>query len=351
MVLRALERGPTEADFVGKTEETVRSDSSAHSTRLSVVLIPSPKRLSVDSAWADTLVKRGIVAGVCYAPRLEQCDDSVLTTYVSLDLPGLRADTLRVAVKETGVNPRQCQEGQSFVGGWDRSFLLTRQNGQWTVAGPDPGLEWSWSGVCGQPAPEEAARIARLEREDSLLRETISPIAGTYRVAVIFSSGDSSIFYSRTELHPMGAIRGRRREDAAGDDYKPILGYYLATCSAASVSSLPKRFGFPCLQSYYAVSTAPIVTTPDSTLWHGEVEPLVEVTYLDPRPAVQSEAHALFGASEELRDAEWYYMPGVWVVSHDGRVRHDWRITRGSQLVYRVRADRISRKTLASRSR
>lgn len=150
----------------------------------------------------------------------------------------------------------------------------------------------------------------------------------------------------------MSAIRERRREDVARDDYRPILGYDLATCSATSVDSIPKTFlSRPCLQTYYTVSNVPILAAPDSTLWHGELDPLVEVTFLDPRPRVQHEARNLFGASEELRDPDWYYMPGSWVTYGDGRVRHIWKVMQGPHLIYEVRADRISRKTLTSRSR
>jgi len=193
--------------------------------------------------------------------------------------------------------------------------------------------------------------MARLEREDSLLRETISPVAGTYRVTIVFGSGDSSVLFTRTELHPTSSLRSRRSEDAGGDEYRPIVGYYLATCSAASVDSIPPQFSGLCLQSYYAVSLQAIVKTPDSTVWHGEVDPLVEVTFLDPRATVRNEAHHLFGVSEEARDPEWYFMPGTWAVYNDHRVRHDWTVKDGRQLVYQVRAERISVQTLRSRSR
>lgn len=193
--------------------------------------------------------------------------------------------------------------------------------------------------------------MARLQREDSLLRANPSPVAGTYRVTIVFESGDSSVVFTRTETHPMSSIRSRRRDDAADDEDRPIIGYYLATCSAASVDSIPPEFG-PCLQSYYAVSVDPIVVTSDSTVFHGEVDPLVEVTFLDSRAALRKQAHDLFGAGEgdDARDPQWYYMPGTWIVYADRRVRHDWTVMQGPRLAYRVRAERISTETLRSHS-
>jgi hypothetical protein len=175
-------------------------------------------------------------------------------------------------------------------------------------------------------------------------------VAGTYRVTVRFATGDSSVLYSRTEPRPMSTIRDRRKADAIRDEDRPILGYYLATCSAASVDSLTPTFYGRCLQSYYAVSVAPVGEGAD-TVWHGDVGPIVEVTWLDPRARVRDLAHSLFGSDDDGRGADWYFMPGQWITSRGGHVRFEWTVKRGDELLYAVRAERISGKTLKGHAR
>jgi hypothetical protein len=301
-------------------------------------------------AWLDTLVRLGAIRNTCDASQAKDCPDSVMTSFLSLSDPNIGPDSAAtVMVSDEALNPTACRRkaGASMGGFMSMQFDLARENGNWRVMKKQMGS--AGTTVCGFTAEEEAG-IARLEREDSLLRQTKSPVAGTYRVTVTFGSGDSSVFYARTELHPMSSIRERRRDDVQREDYQPIIGYYLATCSAPSLDSLPPTFSYPCLQSYYAVSVDPILTETDSTLWHGEIEPLVEVVHLDSRGAVRSEAQSLFGASEE-RGQDWYFMPGTWVTYTDGHVRHDWTVAQAGELAYRVRANRISQVTLASRSR
>jgi hypothetical protein len=271
-----------------------------------------------------------------------------MTSYLELSVPEFVADSHAiVTITDHGLNPWACRRktGAAMGGFMSIRFELTREAPIWRIVKRE--MEWSGTTVCGF-SPEEEARIARLEREDSLLREIISPMAGTYRVVVLFGSGDSSVVFTRTELHPRSSIRDRRQQDAGEDEYRPINGYYLATCSAGSTDSIPASFG-PCLQSYYAVSLEPIVTKPESTTWHGEIDPLVEITFLDSRASVRNEAQQLFGASEKTRDPEWYFMPGTWITYQDGHVRYEWTIKQGRELAYKVRAERISDRTLNSR--
>lgn len=227
-------------------------------------------------------------------------------------------------------------------------FTLARDGSGWRVVRRSPGL--AGTTMCGF-SPEEEAYTARLRSELAILRSARSPMAGTYRVVVTFSSGDSSVLYSRTEPRPMSDLRQRRKSDFAHEEYRPILGYYLATCSAATVESLPPTFYGKCLQSYYAVSTAPIDASTADSVWRGEVEPLVEVTFIDPRQPIKDLAESLFGASEEERGDDWYFMPGRWIASAHHPVRFEWKVTRGSDVLFSVRAERISSKTLKSHGR
>ncbi len=301
--------------------------------------------------WLDSLTANGTVDAVCSAATTEDCPDSVMTTFLRLAQPVFTSDSAAtVEVSDEALNPAACRRhAGAILGGVMQTRVDLRERGElWAVVGST--MEIGGTTVCGF-TPEDEARAARLGREDSLLRETGSPVAGTYRVTLFFGSGDSAVLYTRTELHPMSSIRDRRRDDVARDGYKPILGYDLATCSAASVDSLPGSFSGSCLQSYYAVSVVPIANFADSTLWHGQVDPLVEVTFLDPRAAVRVEARSLFGASEAADNSDWYFMPEIWITHRDGRVRLDYTVMRGTEVAYKVRADRISLETLVSRAR
>jgi len=179
------------------------------------------------------------------------------------------------------------------------------------------------------------------------LRLITSPVAGTFRVTVSFGSGDSTVLYARTELHPMSPVTRRGPDHGPS---RPFVGYYLMCQYAATLRDLPKDYQGRHT-SYHAVSLKPVLVTEDSSVWRGEVDPLVEVTFLDPRESVRSHAESLFGASEEARDPSWYFLPGIWVTYPNGRVRYEWTVRRGSQLLYAVRAERTSNETTIVRSR
>jgi hypothetical protein len=167
----------------------------------------------------------------------------------------------------------------------------------------------------------------------------------------VTATGDSSVLYSRTESRPMSTIREHRVADFDHDEYRPIVGYYLASCSAASVDSLATTFYDHCLQSYYAVSIVPAAPVAAKTVWHGDVAPIVEVTWLDPRPRIRELAHSLFGSDEDSRRGNWYFMPGQWVTSRGGHARFKWTVKRGDEVVYTVRAERVSHRTLKGHAR
>ena len=351
VVLRsyALHRTPSEGDVTLSTNRLMGTGEQSSSAPI-VLWIPSSRSQQYRRVWLDSLVQKRLVRSVCTAPELNACPDSVMTSFLDLMPPDFAGDSsATVVVTDHGTNPAACRaKAGAVMGGFmSMRFEVARDNSGWAIR--KRNMEMAGTTVCGFTREEEA-RMARLEREDSVLREQVSVVAGTYRVVVTFPSRDSSVLLFRTERHPMSALRDRRRHDVREGNHK-IEGYYLATCAAASVDSLPKTFSFPCLQSYFALSLRPVATTRDSTTWHGDVDPLAEVSRCDPNMVVRAEAESLFGVSERNRDTDWYFMPGMWITYKDGRVRYVWTVMDGAHIAYRVRADRISTETLESRSR
>lgn len=338
-----------EADFAAEASRVtdVGDPNPAHRTVLFLRIGQSPVP---PLPWLDSLVSGGLVDGVCRADSAESCPDSVPTTFLTPSTPTFSTDsTATLDLADAVMDPGACRRKAGvFMGGIMVTGIdLHRRNGRWHVTGTRPRIH---AGTACGFTPEEEARTARREQADSLLRERVTPIAGTYRVTLTFGLGDSAVFYTRTERHPMSALRAASLADLADEGERQIIGYYVMSYSAASPESLPPR-GRRRLQTYYAVSTEPIATGSDSSIWRGDVDALVEVTLLDERPEVRAAAQSLFGADDDLRDSSWYFMPGTWVVHTDGRARYDWRLMRGSTLLYRLQAVRISRETAPSRSR
>lgn len=301
-------------------------------------------------AWLNSVVAGGLVDAVCVAPKPEGCPESATSSFLTLDDPQWDSDTAAtVQLSDEALNPAACRRhaGASMGGFSGAGVHVRRRADGWRVVEVSYGL--AGSTVCGLSAAEEA-RMARLQREDSLLRETVSPVAGTYRVTVLFGTGDSSVLFAQTERHPMSSIRERRLSDLRRERDRPIVGYYLMTRSASTLEELQKPHGW-LPQSYYAVSIAPLAHAQDSTAWHGDVDPLVDVDFLDSRAAVREEAHALYGVGEKTRADDWYFMPGTWLTYPDGRARFAWTVRRDSSLAYVVRAVRISQETSPGRSR
>ena len=167
-----------------------------------------------------------------------------------------------------------------------------------------------------------------------------SPVAGTFRVVVVFGSGDSSVLFARTELHPTSPVTRRRVDEPSAS----FVGYYLMAQYAGTIRELPTEYQGRNT-SYHAVSLKPISSNQDSSVWRGEVDPLVQVKFLDLRESVKRLAESLYGASEEVRDSSWYFLPGFWITYPNGRVRYEWTGRRGSRLLYAVRAERMSTET------
>jgi len=288
--------------------------------------------------WLDSLVSAHSVDGVCSAPEPDGCPDSVTASFLTLGDPALIGDTAAtIALTDEALNPTACRRhaGVSMGGFMNTEVRLARRFGVWSVIGysqRDAGTT-----ACGF-TPQEESRMARLEREDSLIRETVSPMAGTYRVTVVFGSGDSSIVFARTDLHPTSSLRDRNMDDLRSGRDRPIVGYYVTAHSAASLTDLQSSKTF-LPEEYYAVSVDPFSAAGDSTLWHGDIDPLVAINMLDPRAIIREEAKSYFDL--DGGDSAWYFMPGIWVTHSDGRVRFEWTARSGAR-VYHVRAERIS---------
>jgi hypothetical protein len=124
-----------------------------------------------------------------------------------------------------------------------------------------------------------------------------------------------------------------------------VTGYSLRAKVAASPRQIEPDDRGPGGTSI-SVSLEPYATARDSSLWHGAIDPLVEVYFLDPRPFVRAHAQTLFGWNERLADSANYYTPGTWVLYHDGRLLYRYELRSGSTLLYSVRAERVSRETL-----
>ena len=196
-----------------------------------------------------------------------------------------------------------------------------------------PALARSW------PA-SDVLHFVRYSATLARVRQISSPMAGTFRVTVLFGTGDSTVMYARADPHPRSAIYERGREDVRGPREHPI-GYYLTTRYEASPSDLDAAGG-DGVALYHAAALTPSLVTKDSSVWRGEVDPLVAVTFLDVRAAVRQHAHSLFGTSERVRDPDWYFLPGIWVSYPSGRLRYEWTARSGTTLLYAVRAERIA---------
>ena len=185
--------------------------------------------------------------------------------------------------------------------------------------------------------------------EEGGVQTSPSPIAGTYRFVVTLGKGDSVVVYARTERLPMSTLRRHRRDELGGDD-RPAVGYYLMAQWAAKPGDLPQSYDERGFTAQIAAATVPFLETRDSAVWRGDAEPLRAVAEFAPTPRQRTAARRLFGRSESLRDPEWYFLPGSWIVAGDGRVRFEWTVVRDRRLVFEVRGERISLDVLSSTS-
>ena len=339
--------GPTEADIVRETDSLVgRNRDTTHRDEPSLVLFgtPSPTLASYDSVWLGALVKRGLVSGFCLAKYEEQCGDTLLTTYLAMGRPTRGGgDTVNVRTYENVLNPATCRKQQSFVGGWQRAWLLVMRDRDWRVVGAERFSETSTSGMCGTLPPEVQARL----REDSLLRETVTPIAGSYRFTVSLSTGDSVVIYSRTEKKPMNSIREWKKNDP---NTLPIAGYYVMAVCALDERALPERYtnARSITGCYHSISLHPVYQDRDSSIWRGDPEAADAAAILLWEKPFKHDLYP--DLNGDYRDSSAYYMPGFWTVYANGRVRFAWVIRNAGRVLVTVRGERISSATLLSHS-
>lgn len=186
-------------------------------------------------------------------------------------------------------------------------------------------------------------RYANRRVADARVRQLHSPFAGTFRITVVFGTGQSTVLYARTGSRPRSSIRETSPESASRD--LPVLAYYLKAKFAASPTDIPPDDRGP-EGGWVAASLQPFQVDGDSSLWRGSLDPLVEAAKLDSRPFVQLHARSLFGVDERLRDRSWFYTPGVWVLHRDGRLTYQYDVRSGATPVYSVRAERVSTQAL-----
>ena len=330
----------SEADLQGRVSSAFGGGKPKRS-RIVLMARPGPAPAPYHRAWLDGLVADTVIDGWCGAGTPDACPDSGTTSFLNLADPQFEDDSsASVMVSDVGMDPTACRRhaGATMTGD-EQMRVELRRRGAWEVV--NARFVIGGSGFCGF-TPTEQQRMARLDHEESLLRQIASPVAGTYRVILHFgATGDSSVLFMRTQVHP-DCCGLRRTARARNDDrYHPLVGYYLSGRAATSVERLGEdSSAYP--MRFWAVSMKPVAILGDSSVWRGEIDPLGEVNQLDPRAAVRLEARGLFKVSEDLRDSAWYFLPGLFVLHSDGRVHFYWRENRGQELVYDVVADRIS---------
>jgi hypothetical protein len=99
-----------------------------------------------DSAWLRDVAERHLVAGFCSASVLTSCEDTVLTTYLSLADPYVQDSVVTISVLETALNPAQCKHRDVFVDHQNASLRLSKESGEWVVI--SHGLSLHGTGSC-----------------------------------------------------------------------------------------------------------------------------------------------------------------------------------------------------------
>ena len=205
--------------------------------------------------------------------------------------------------------------------------------------------------------------------EDLRFRRRTSPLAGTYRFSVIFASGDTVVLYGRSEANLLGEIHSLAWVDPLLPRSEPAVGYYLLTHFRPRLDELPTRHKKPDRQGYLAALFAPLVETPDSSVYRGSVDLLSVIGRIETRPSLVAFLNELFRSPRPspgdaartgprsfpprwfapvdlLRDSATYYAPGLFTAFPDGRVRFEWLGRRGDTTVVAIRGERISTQTL-----
>jgi hypothetical protein len=201
-----------------------------------------------------------------------------------------------------------------------------------------------------QANPDRAAKLPvvpllsfmRWEARIHQYRNKPSPIAGTYRVVYRAASGDSSVFYARTERHPTSlhiSHRVTRADTAALDDRRPI-GHSLLVEVAPSLSELPRQRRSATnpltIQGYFEVIDSVATTSSGTVILPGSIDLHAQAIRL----ATDRAARTALQASGQPATG------GRFTVNADGQVRFQLVVERDGSPILTVRADRISTQPL-----
>ncbi|HJR65801.1 MAG TPA: hypothetical protein VJ802_05195 [Gemmatimonadaceae bacterium] len=214
--------------------------------------------------------------------------------------------------------------------------------------------------------PDEASRFpaatilhsAFWEAELERVRALRSPVAGTYRLAVVLPTGDSLIFFARTALRPtsvLTTLTEADREWRARELDSRAVGYYLATQTALSLDDLGREiadFGDAARESqgHVAVVEVAALVTPDSTVWQGSIDLLAHAAQLAPPGALREDIEAAHDIHLELlRSGRRSYAPGFFVQRSDGSVRYTLTVHQDGRHVVTMRGIRVSHDHLTDR--
>ena len=216
-------------------------------------------------------------------------------------------------------------------------------------ASPDSATQplESWARSNPELARRQPARtildIVRFDTEERRVALIKSPIVGTYRFVFRVPPGDSLVMYARTDARPWGTERARYEvgtlEDSASD--RAAIGYSLLTAWAASPRGLPRET--KKASSQVAISLTPILETPDSSVWRGNEEALDRELNPDFWNRVIYRRYPLIGS---MRNKDWYYMPGFWIIYRDGTVRYRHQVEQDGVIILSIVGEWISTETM-----
>jgi len=115
-------------------------------TRRRMILHDTLSPAPYDTAWLREVSERHLVAGFCSAQVLTSCEDTVLTTYLSLGDPYIWNGTVAIEVWETALDPALCKRRDVLVDHQGASLKLSKESGEWTVVSND--LSMHATGSC-----------------------------------------------------------------------------------------------------------------------------------------------------------------------------------------------------------
>jgi hypothetical protein len=203
-----------------------------------------------------------------------------------------------------------------------------------------------------RPLVSDAIGFLLLEAEARRYKSRSSAIAGTYHVVYRTASGDSVVFFARTEQYPdyvhwsgpiapadSGPFRGRR-----------ILGHSVIAQAAPTLADLPTQTaayrGGVSLGGSIQLTDAPIARSADSAVFKGMVGLDGAAELLAPDTATRL---ALAAARKRTSDAAYDEFKqsgsralGRFVMTSAGRLYFDMRVERAGVHMLTIHAERIS---------